>query len=377
MSIRLYKFIREHIYKYEISNRHLAKIANVHDTHISKWLQGKARLNFLSTLSIIRELVPDKEFELMGDYALTAKRSEEMKVALEYCVANSLPQREELITKMRDVDPEWANVYFIGSLRAVSDPDHVLEQLDELKTKSIEMKAYKILLRMMLYYDKRDFKPMDELARRLRVAIKRIESDFLKKSYLVRSNQLHAITKLYNDEVEECRESAKQMIEQENARVLIASGYQLMGETYLYTDYELSKSYLLKAHHHFLTIFKHPRWALQSLNLLDFVWNKVPEHIDFESLRPHDVLNAVSYYIIKGEKELALAHLHKISFDQLNEQLKAYYLYYSYYIHQNKDDLYKSIDHFQNAGDRFFRKLALRELEKLNMNRVLLKILAK
>lgn len=356
----------------------IAKKMNVNREAIYKFLKKDSPevKNFNDIIVMTRELFPDKEFEIMYDFAMTLDPNKKTaRYCLEYSETYKLTMlRDDLLTKMlkatNSESKEWAMVYDINSRFLFDDYDSIdlFRILDDLKVKSIEMKTLVNIIRFFNYYDLGMLGNMSSLLPIIESLILDIKDDFIRDRYSMRLLHIFSEVKLHEGELNAVR-SIESKIGDDKISYEYACLMLSIGNSYLFDDFEKAKKYLDKSLncYSYLSNKRGQYKSKCSLNFLYSYWSKKPKYLDFNNKEISHV-HEVAFYYAKFDSKKGLEILKNMNIDKLNYIQLGFHYFYLGLITKNKDDFYNSIYNFNKASEKFYKKAPINELIKLGEN---------
>ena len=130
---------------------------------LNKFLKYEEREtdNFNGLLILVRELFPDREFELMEEYIKTLEpENYTARMCLEYTEINKLNETHAyLLDKMINCgnakSKEWAKAYSLenGVKNCITSPSEAIDSIEEMSPKSKEVKVFLNISKFYNYYD--------------------------------------------------------------------------------------------------------------------------------------------------------------------------------------------------------------------------------
>lgn len=377
--------LRERILKQlegrEIGQRQLAKVANVNESTISRYLNGHDELKFESTLKIVQYLFPQQEKEYIAEYALTQK-SHNARCCLEYCLIHRLLEpMEQLISKLMDssnpVDREWARVYELEWFRVSKSrtDEQIVQGLMAFNPNSMEARIMHKLVLGYIYYYQKKINVMTEFLKDVEENLPKIKSNFIQGSLSTRYGLLIMNVYLRKNKLKKVREVCQLLIEQSITESARGAAYHVLGHSYLFEEYELGEKYIRLALDCFTRADStfHYQQTLYTLSFHQSYW-QIEREFPFE-LKSHQEIDEYIFYLIQQEeKEKAKELIDQVNIENLADAQKAFYYYYLGLIEEDKYKHYESVRYFRKIQDRFYLQLPIGALIKMNENETLLKI---
>lgn len=245
-----------------ITNRQLADLLGISHSKVNQSISGKREFDFSVYAEILNMLYPhDYSFRKteVFNYCNQAKRKVNLRVAFEYIdMCGELELLNHLIGQEKQsnnlLNRKFASAYELLYLRNADEfnPREFLKLVKgEMGKQKNAEDISKIPMEFALIYaffDSRSYNLVSANIDELKAEIEKVKNPFLKSSYELRTMELLATCFHRNNELERARELCDDLISRDGRVYLLpkATAYCIMGETYILTDYELSKYYLDK-----------------------------------------------------------------------------------------------------------------------------------
>lgn len=355
--------IQEKLVENRWSANQLAQATNITPSNLSKFLNRKAEMNFISALSLVRGLFPKEEKPLMSDYVAKCKRPENIRLALEYCSRHRMVMELEALIERAKTSPnlqtrEFGSAYVLvlNRLRGTY-ASTIFEDITSFKSSFSECA---VLLRILLSYyfhDNRKFDMLFESIKGLHEEIESLPSAFIRASFSSRMHELFANASLFSYQLEEARHHCHEiLLSPLSGGKIIANAYHILGMSYLYEDSATCLLYLQKAIASFQSCGLSRDAEQVEAHSLSFVRNV---H-SISATVPKDPEEKAHYFIRKGAFDKALSILSKLP------ETPFIYYYKGLCLSEQEgvDFLYRSMVSFERDGDFFYSKLPKRELIK-------------
>jgi hypothetical protein len=373
------------------TQKQYAHVAGVTEATITRFINQKANLGFDSILSIVKHKFPDSEEKIMIDYMLS-QENQNARISLEYCMINRLPEiADHLIDKLNNseysINREWARVYEVERMRNKKElsPLEVIARVHKIDAKNDEMRILAKLLEVYATYDQSNYTYLKGLIIGLEQRIEDCKSIFMKRSFKLRLGQALSYIALYNNEIDTCRHYANMIIENTDSPFFRATGYQTLGQSYLYENIEKSLSYLQQAINFYEKSNKeeHKKKVIRNINFVKCFWNSTVNTCNIDTNNINTIkelefqeLGELAFYEIKsGNNHKAKELLDTIVLSELTDWVKGFHYYYmSMACSDNIDLYYNSVRFFHKSGDKFHIMLPLSELKRLGERESILKV---
>ncbi|MED3792421.1 AimR family lysis-lysogeny pheromone receptor [Niallia alba] len=331
--------------------------------------------NFGGFIKIVHDMYPEEKFDLMDKFADTLNSNKQtIRYMLEYVSLYRLKDAKKNILKRMfssssDENREWAYLYNLDwqNLNGHVSGKDAITELSKYNFKTNEMLCLSKIMSYYFYEENRNLTMMNSLCKEAREILGFINNKFVKNSLQARlflvENTLHMhFNKLSRiKELEFLIENALDPIK--------ANVYLTFGNMYMLTNYDKSINYLYKAMELASTDYLKNQ-IVSSLNFLYVLHEKCENYIETK----HDT-NKLFLYCKQGNTNAAEVIFSKQNIDEMSSLQKGFNFYYKSLLYKSKDLLYTSIMHFNNAGDKFYKQLAVEELKKYETNHYLLEAL--
>lgn len=342
--------------------------------------------NVPSALKTFEFAFPHEDIvDLMSQYALEINPNWQLaRQFLEYVRINKLDElTDKLIDKLincsNNESKEWATIYKID--REVSKgsitPHEAIKEIDKTKVETIEMEVFSQIVQFYNYFDVGLINHAEEFYQVVINKIEMIDNEYIKNSYLNRLELMRCEVALHKDDQKLARKHA--LVAAESApNTLKCFLYLRLGNSYIFESFDKSLEYLKKAKEYAEEI-KAKSYGIQvkrSLNFLHNYWEKIPKHLILDSNEISDLHEVAFYYIRQGNITMGLKVLDGIEFENLNNLQKGFHCFYRGLATGNDDFYYNSIEYFKLAGEKFYRKAPLIELQKLGVKPAIISALS-
>jgi hypothetical protein len=304
------------------------------------------------------------------------------RLALDYVQRLKLDDAAEyLIAKLQatkaPVDIEWAETYeLIRKIKKneicrkdFSKEAHVLSY----KCKTHEMKCLIRITEVYNYYVLRKFECLSEISAGLEEAINEISNDYLRESFGIRYKVLMSWLAIYNDDIDTARKHANYLVHNDSGQNRIANALHTLGTTYIFDNADLALKHLGQAVELFRDEYQ-KGMAIKSYNFVCNLYEMEPKYnvsVDEVADREREVFRQIR----SGDTEAAIQTLESVETTGMSDYDLAFHYYYLGLAKQCEQSFVTSVYHFKKTGDKFYRKLALCELQRLGYGEILLKTL--
>ncbi|MGI8282436.1 AimR family lysis-lysogeny pheromone receptor [Bacillus mycoides] len=311
-----------------ITNRQLAAMFDTSHSKINESFTRKREFDFYIYTEILNMLYPhDYDFRKTEvlKYCEEAKRKVNLRVAFEYLdMCGELDVLQYLVDKEKEsnniLNRKFANAYELLHLRnagKINPQDFLKIVKKKMEQKKSTDDISKIPMDFSLIYaffDYRNYDLVSEYTNDLLSQIKKLKNPFLRSSYELRTMELLATSFHRNNELEKARELCNEMIARQGRVALLpkATAYCIMGETYILSDYELSKYYLDKGLQLMISpnnkkMFKKKQMIQTTLDFLNIHFEK-----NLDNIEPKNPAELAYLYVNRGVNQQAVNLIEEI-----------------------------------------------------------------
>jgi hypothetical protein len=330
--------------------------------------------NFNSLLIVVRELF-DNELQEMTEYIMTLDPNKKTaRYALEYVSINKMNEvRKHLIEKMLNCknteSKEWASIYNISMLgdEGITPAMELLEMLNDIAPKSLEMICYKEIEKFYCFYDLKICENMITKEQFIKNSIKKIKDDFIRNSYGCRLAIIGIDAALHSNNIDKVREYENEINLEYNCN--ITKYYLQVGNSYMFENFEKAKDHLQLAYQSALKIDSEHRRkeAERSLNFLHSYWCKEAPFLNFNSNEVSDIHEIAFYYIRKND-DRGLMLLEVMDQEKMTDHNKGFHFFMRGLATGDEDFFWDSLMYFNKAGEKYYKYVSLNELRKLGIS---------
>ena len=389
MAIKLKQMIKNEMEKDKTLAKRITKlIGYANPSTLYKFLNNEKRdfEEFNTMLTIIRELFPDKEKELMMEIAQTLDPNKHItRVALEYATITKHEElKKYLIEKLAGAknieSKDFAFIYELDDKLAKKEisSHEGIELINRKGFTSFEARVFSRIVLIHEYWELGLFDIMFDLAKLTNLDLQSIEDNYLANQYKARFGLIMSVAYLHKSMIEESRQNAYNVLNSDVAESVKTLTYLNLGNSYIIENYDKSFQYLQKG----LELAE--KFNLQnaqtqikrSINFLMNYWKQSPTYLDETSEEVPDKHEIAFMHIRKNNIEKALEILESINQNEMTNLQKGFHYFYRGLIANSKEFFYQSITYFKMTGDSFYRQLPIIELRKMGENEVLLNALS-
>ncbi|WP_242250237.1 AimR family lysis-lysogeny pheromone receptor [Bacillus cereus group sp. BfR-BA-01324] len=369
--------------KKKITNEQLADLLEVSKGFISQVFSGTSRITFMDFVNMVRYIYQDEERErrLIFEFCTGTTKPLNLCVAMEfasvereYDLLNFLVQKG--LKHHNKMVKECATFYdyiykrLKGKLKGNKLWSAIMNE--KKKPSYIEMKSLHALIIMYSFIDATEynsllkFSPMDHME--VTEKEKKINDEYISRSYEIRVKELQVIAHLMNNDVNESRKVAIHAITHENAKdfpAFTASIYHYLGQSYLHEDVNKAIEWVEKAKG-LLELHKTDKFDrnIQTFNeTLDFI--KIEAEIDLHKIVPRSLGEMAHLSIKLNRKEEAVKILNQRLEEDKDAAGQPYYYYYLGLATGDRKFFEKSRVLFEQHGNRFYAELPNKYLKGL------------
>ncbi|PFP32585.1 transcriptional regulator [Bacillus anthracis] len=366
--------MKDDLFAAGITNKELATRLGINEKKVSYYLNGNTQFNFQcfsETLIQLYKNNPELRRSCLAEYCEKIKGNKNLKIGMEFVhTRGEFDLLETLINKANlsknEVTKEWAKVYRIlykRSKEGLVGKALLTEVEKNRKTvKNIEMNLLLDIIYCYGLYDLSDYRFLYRYACDVK---EKIESElpqkekFLKQSFTIKINESIHATCLTLCKIKEAREYTHYLMDYlgEPGKYPIpqASALYVLGESYIFEDYNKSKIHLEQALYALGDTFNDKmknkkRCILNTLNFL-----KVYHGKDLDNLHLTDPAEIAYLEIKRGNKEKAIEILNGL--EKKNGKLSPFQLCYMGIAKGDKKLIENSLNEFEEVGNIFYAQL--------------------
>ncbi|HDR7640792.1 AimR family lysis-lysogeny pheromone receptor [Bacillus wiedmannii] len=366
--------MKDDLFAAGITNKELAVRLGINEKKVSYYLNGNTQFSFQcfsDTLIYLYKHNPELRRACLFEYCEKIKGNKNLKIGMEFVHARGeFGLLETLIKKAElskdDVTKEWAEVYRILYRRSKENlVGELLLTEVEKKRKTIKSTEMSLLLDIIYCYGLYDLSDYRFLYRYARDVKEKIEKEipqkekFLKQSFTIKINESIHAASLSLCKIKEVREYTpylmKYLGELGKYPIPQASALNVLGESYIFEDYNKAKAYLEQALYTLGDTFNDTmknkkRCIMNTLNFLKLYHGK-----DLDDLYLTDPAEIAYLEIKRGNKEKAIEILNGL--EKKNGKLSAFQLCYMGIAKGDKKLIEKSLKKFEENGNLFYAQL--------------------
>lgn len=342
-------------------------------------------MEFQQVLIIVQELWPDREFEIMGDYIRTLKPTQRCaREALEYLQLNQmndlLVEHIEKLQKCSNKESqEWADTYLIH-LEVKSSKLKKMDALEKINNTSYkfdEMKAFSKILQFYYYNDLNFINMMHDISDVIDKRISVLKESYVKSHYECRYLTTNAEINLHKNNINNLRNKILNVIDKISSHVLLNIVHVIIGNSYIFENYDEALKHFKKAIYHSEKIgsVNRTKQANKSINFLNSFWRKKAQFIEIDD-EYNSNLTDYAFHKCNFSKEEGLKLLNDVDTSNFSDYGMGYYYYYLGIATGEEDYFFESVEFFNKAGEKYFKRMPIIELEKLGVKQSIIKALS-
>ena len=336
---------------------------------------------FYGLVKVVRELFPQEEKQLMGEYALTVDPNKQTaRYMLEYLNFNymyeELGRLIEIMKNAKNAESkEWGKMYEVDQLviNKKLTPTESLSKFSQINVKSMEIKVCLEIMKAYSFFEIQKYDMAINFVYPILDEINNIKEGYIKNIFLGRSLAILAECESRMNNTEIAREYCSRIIKEINENNLIIRAYLIKGNSYILNSYNEAMKNLKKG----LELAKNSEETLElqlkrSVNFTNNYWKKEIPFPNLTNNSASDLHEDAFSEINKDNLELAKNILNSINLNKMNNNEKGVHYYLQGLITKKIEDFSLSIVNFKKSGDTHFLHLPLIELQKLGINEALL-----
>jgi hypothetical protein len=356
----------------------LAKAAGHSGTStISKWLSKpeKELDSMAAFLSIIREIAPEKEQEIIEKHAMKLDpKKKAARQMLEYLSNNRLFEAMRLLLDRmeycsNDESRDWAKVYELQYEWQVNyftlDIDEHLKKIRKLKLDDPSLNIFIQLMKCYAYYKKENDTMSSEIAEEILPELEALEDGFIKTAYTAKVNEVLSYINLWvKSDTVAARRNAKFVIESNIGKTYTAFAYHVIGYSYYYEEFEKAEKYLLISREIYRELGREDAVidADDTIERIKLFWDLKDESEGFTSIQ-----NELLYRSLKGENVTDLLETSK---DELHDDAISCLI--KGYSEDSNEILSQSVLKFLKKGNTFCAKVPMMALKQRGYSEIIL-----
>ncbi len=341
----------------DIKRSEVAKQVGVSSSRITDFLNDGQELSFDIVVSLVRLIKPQREMELMSNYSLEVTKPKNIRYALEYCSTHRLlDSMSDLLNKAYNHNNKtltnYAEIYGLVYDWQTNNYESDLDLYKEIRLLSTcdkNLKALHTLLECNVLHSIKEYKLIISLSSIAEKHISAMEDDYLKRSFVVRINQLLGLIDLkVNNDTKSSRERSNNILEADMGSTYSGFAYYLRGMSYFYDDFEAAVKYFSLGISEYKKgdSFAGVNAIKEKMSLLYFVWGKANENCSTK-------LSSLCNLILDNSNDSLRV------FEECEEYFKQSPegVYLKGLIMNDKELLYQSLSLFLKKGDNLMSRI--------------------
>ncbi|KAB7640546.1 AimR family lysis-lysogeny pheromone receptor [Bacillus paranthracis] len=357
-----------------INRTKLVKRIDIDGATLSRFLKGKHQLVFNKYGVILKEVYPDDinaRRSFCRQYSSVLKRQGNKKIAVYYLLAHGELDTVAVLLNETTIKHDWEKVCrliflrYKGELSGESLLKVYKEKVECIKSKSVEFEILKGIVLLHIRYDQKNYKSMIQLSEELHEKVEGLEDNYAKEFLKFKIQEATIYGLLTCNEISRLRSLCHEIINDENSDMLFpifkATAYGVLGESYIFTDYDKSLGYLNAAASIITNgpgnqMLQRKNMILNTIDFLKIYWK-----VDLNNIKPKDEVEKAYLEIQKGNCEKAISILEDII--KTKGKLSAFGLTYLGIAKGNDPQILSdALDLFERSSDIFYSYLAKKNL---------------
>lgn len=357
-----------------INRTQLVKRIDIDGATLSRFLKGKHQLVFNKYGVMLKEVYPNDinaRRSFCREYSSVLKRQGNKKIAVYYLLAHGELDTVADLLNETTIKHDWENACRLMYLRYKGDlsGDELLkvykEKIEIIKSKNAEFEILKGIVLLHIRYDQKNYKSMIRLSEELRTKVEELEDNYAKAFLKFKIQEATIYGLLTCNEILSLRSICHEIINDDNSDMLFpifkATAYGVLGESYIFTDYNKSLGYLNAAASIIVNgpdnqMMKRKNMILNTIDFLKIHWK-----VDLHNIQPKDEVERAYLEIQKGNAQKAIVILENEL--KAKGKLGAFGLTYLGIAKGNDPQILSdALDLFERSSDIFYSYLAKKNL---------------
>lgn len=366
--------MKDDLFAAGITNKELAVRLGINEKKVSYYLNGNTQFSFQCFSETLMQLYknnPELRRSCLFEYCEKIKGNKNLKIGMEFVhTRGEFDLLETLIKKAElskdEVTKEWAKVYRIlykRSKEGLVGKPLITEVEENRKTvKSIEMNLLLDIIYCYGLYDLSDYRFLYRYARDVKEKIENEipqKEKFLKQSFTIKINESIHATCLILCKIKKAREYTHYLMnylgEPGKYPIPQASALYVLGESYIFEDYNKAKFHLEQSLYALGETFNDKMENKKKciINTINFL--KIYHGKDLDDLHLVDSAEIAFLEVKKGNKKKAIEILNAL--EKANGKLSAFQLCYMGIAKEDRKMIEKSLKKFEEMGNIFYAQL--------------------
>lgn len=330
----------------QYSYKELANRTGYSEGVLSNFINKGNTVKFDIALDVVRLLLPEKEKEYMLEYCSESSKPDHLKHALEYSSIHlELDLLNDIVGKCLNCNnkeiKEWGNLYEIYYLWKTGDISNceMYRMLHSQNVHSQELTLFKMFLEIYTFYTSDNYNYVEELSIVFEKEIEKIESGFMKDSFMARFYQVNSHIALYVKALPEmARSMARKGLRCNLSNSFNSFFYHVQAVSYVETS-------VVKMNH----------YASKSISLLSDIYG-----------------NTKKQEMINRFKKLNMIMSNTESMDFIPDEDDPLDLFIEGKINKDANKLIECLSRFMKSGDNLLAKLPIEQLKILGCDNSLI-----
>jgi len=361
--------IKKEMERKNINAKEFAKLLSVTPGNISKFMNKKAEINFVTFLNMIQVLSPEKEFELMQKYVLSCTKPQNVKLSMEYLSRHSLSDLlekliDKALTMKNALTAEMAELYkFLNEMSNEGFPKSFVKKYFQMQPRDDNSKLLLHLIFSYYLLERAQYNTLFELIEEIDERVETMTDEYLKDSFKTRIFEIYSDAFLTLDEREKTRCFAQEILNYPYAGgKVLAKAYHNIGFSYLFesqekTLYYLNKSVQTYKEHGYIET---ANWILNTRLLPTENYFSLISEEQFTKKPNEYPMEYAHFLIVKKRYNEALKILEGVPDNPYKDYIKGL----CFPDEKGIVLLYKSMLSFERVGNKFSSNLARNELKR-------------
>ncbi|MCC9088007.1 AimR family lysis-lysogeny pheromone receptor [Bacillus pumilus] len=348
--------LKKHLEKTERSQNGIAKAIGITKGYMSKFFSGK-EIAFWMVIETVRAILPDKEKQLMKDYAKSGFDKKYIYCALEYYYTNQMYNEiRYLIVNYSSVARDACDAYlFALNFRESFKPLDHQKALKNLRANTPEGQTLLEIFESYVHYNIGKYDLSLFSIDRAKGCLQRVTDPFLKKSFQARIDEILANTYLKQENnIERARDSAHSLMKTGISKSHVMTATYLIGLSYFYESYNISFDYykkLLELYEDFPERADEIIQNKEEIAILQYYWlNKIDEEFNVTNFTQ----------VLSEDKSLSLYYVDKT--------LRTYAYLFDGIREGRADKVLLSLHFFSEQRDYFRANIPKIQLQKMDLD---------
>ncbi|MEI5909432.1 AimR family lysis-lysogeny pheromone receptor [Bacillus spongiae] len=370
--VNVLNLLKKDMRRKNIDNKALAPVVKKSPPSVSNYLNGKQHPDFLTFRRIV-EHVTHTENRLnfcFNLYIADIAKIDDLHLMLDYCshqTKNNMLRRTIRRIKAIDPDNKIARLYELidkrNSYKIKSEKMYLSILNMEDERENPKYTTLKKICHLYCFADKRDFEMVDLMGKEALKGVWYIKEDSTKLSFMLRIKEAIANSHLRKNNVDTARKMAFDILKlsyQSEFPLIHDAMLQLLSQSYLFENPELSLEYITMAVHNFENspTMKNNLMRRRALEMThDFIQITLG---NFDNLYLTSDAELAYYNVKIGNSELALEILENIKLK--NGKLTAFQLLYKAMATNSQQDYFEALKEFQHNSDYFYVAMFEKEI---------------